>query len=175
MRNIELKARLENRDAAVTACARINAELQGDIYQVDTYFAVPEGRLKLRESSPGGTELVHYRRPDVSGPKGCDYRLVTVDGPMKPVLADVLGISAVVEKTRTLYLWENVRIHLDDVVGLGHYIEFEAVQKSAKDDDDGHAKLQFLIEAFEIGDDALEELSYLELSAGRIDSSRKTQ
>lgn len=34
---------------------------------------------------------------------------------------------AVVSKARRLFLWEGVRIHLDQVDSLGNFIEFEAV------------------------------------------------
>jgi len=32
-----------------------------------------------------------------------------------------------VSKRREIYLWHNVRIHLDAVTGLGSFVEFEAV------------------------------------------------
>ena len=164
MRNIELKARLANPNGASGVCDQIGAAYQGEIHQIDTYFNVPDGRLKLREATPGVTELVQYHRPDVAGPKGCDYQLETVQPTIKPLLAAALGVQAVVDKVRRLYLWQNVRIHLDTVAGLGEFIEFEAVQDSHMPDEDGFDKLRFLIEAFEIGDDALERFSYLELS-----------
>lgn len=163
MRNIELKASLENRETALAACDAIGAVFQGDIHQTDTYFAVTSGRLKLREARPGNTELVQYFRPDVAGPKGCDYRLETVSASIKPLLADALGVLQVVEKTRSLYLWKNVRIHLDSVVGLGEFIEFEAVMQPDEDDADGLKALHYLIETFQIGDDAHQEYAYLEL------------
>ena len=67
MRNIELKARLGDRAGAEVCCAKLGATFQGDIHQVDTYFRVPEGRLKLREKEPGGDELIFYRRDDEIG------------------------------------------------------------------------------------------------------------
>ena len=163
MRNIELKARLADRSAAESVCQTLKASHQGAIHQVDTYFRVPEGRLKLREATPGVTELVFYHRPDIAGPKGCDYQLETVNPSIKAMLRPALGVLTVVDKVRNLYLWKNVRIHLDAVEGLGAYIEFEAVLDGEHDEDDGFAKLRFLIEAFQIDDDAHEEYSYLEL------------
>ncbi len=166
-RNIELKAALPDRAMAEVVCARLGAALQGDIHQVDTYFHVPKGRLKLREAEPGRDELVFYLRPDVPGPKGCDYLLEAVNRSMKRFLAEALGVLAVVEKTRTLYLWHNVRIHLDRVDGLGDFIEFEAVLSEKHDDADGHRKLAELSEAFAIAETDLRECSYLELALGR--------
>jgi len=163
MRNIELKARLAERSVAESVCQSLEASYQGAIHQIDTYFQTPQGRLKLREASPGETELVYYERPDVAGPKGCDYQLETVSPSIKEMLRRALGVVTVVDKVRQLYLWQNVRIHLDEVRGLGSFIEFEAVLGGAYDEADGFEKLRFLIEAFQIDDDAHEEFSYLEL------------
>lgn len=166
MRNIELKARLRDRGRALAVCEVLGAAAQGDIHQVDTYFPVPQGRLKLREATPGRTELVHYHRPDVEGPKGCDYTLESVQPSIKALLRDALGLLAIVDKVRTLYLWENVRIHLDHVERLGDFIEFEAVLDDTHDDDDGHVKLQHLIAAFGIRDEDHLAVSYLDLVQG---------
>lgn len=166
MRNIELKAKLVSRSSAEAACGTIGAEFQGDIHQVDTYFAVASGRLKLREAEPGPTELVAYQRPDIAGPKGCEYQLETVGPGIKPLLANTLGEIAVVDKVRSLYLWKNVRIHLDEVQDLGAFIEFEAVQEAGAPDSDGIEKLNFLTQALKITEDACQEYSYLELMAG---------
>ena len=163
MRNIEIKARLRDREHAVSVCTALGAAPQGDLRQVDTYFHVPEGRLKLRESDPGHDYLVFYRRPDVAGPKGCDYGLAIVERSLKPVLSEALGVLAVVEKVRTLYLWHNVRIHLDHVAGVGEFIEFEAVLSDGHDDADGHRKLALLQEAFGIQPADCLETSYLEM------------
>jgi predicted adenylyl cyclase CyaB len=163
LRNIELKARLRNRAAAMRTCRDLGAVLQGEIRQVDTYFRVPEGRLKLRESDPGQDYLVFYRRPDMAGPKRCDYVIQTVDRSLRGVLGAALGELAVVEKTRSLYLWHNVRIHLDSVTRLGEFIEFEAVLSGACDDEDGRRKAAFLQETFGIPAGDLIEASYLDL------------
>lgn len=163
MRNIELKARLLDRPGAEQVCRDLGAAPRGDIQQVDTYFRVPEGRLKLRESEPGEDCLVFYRRPDVAAIKGCDYVLCTADQAMKRVLGAALGELAVVEKVRTVYLWHNVRIHLDRVGGLGDFIEFEAVLGGQHDDEDGEAKVSRLQEAFDIAREDLLDTSYLEM------------
>jgi predicted adenylyl cyclase CyaB len=163
MRNIELKARLRDRENALRACGQLEASAEGDIHQVDTYFKVPAGRLKLREATPGRTELVFYHRPDVAGPKGCDYELETVQPTIKDFLHKALGTLAVVDKVRTLYLWQNVRIHLDAVKGLGDFIEFEAVLDGDHDDADGHKKLAMLIDRFGLEAEDHLEVSYLEM------------
>ncbi len=79
------------------------------------------------------------------------------------MLAEALGVLAVVEKVRTLYLWHNVRIHLDRVAGLGEFMEFEAVLSDGHDDADGHRKLAVLQEAFGIQPAGCLKTSYLEM------------
>jgi predicted adenylyl cyclase CyaB len=167
MRNIELKARLRDRAAASRGCENLGAIAQGDLWQRDTYFRVTEGRFKLRELKPGDDYLVFYRRPDVQGVKGCDYVLEPARASIRDVLSQALGTIAVVEKVRTLYLWHNVRIHLDRVVELGDFIEFEAVLDESHDDADGFRKLEQLQEALGLNEVDIEPGSYLDLTLAR--------
>ena len=167
MRNIELKARLHDREHARNVCQRLNASFHDEICQRDTYFPVPQGRLKLRESDPGEDYLVLYHRPDVAGPKGCDYSIEVVNRSLRGILEEALGVLAVVEKTRTLFLWRNVRIHLDEVADLGSFIELEAVLSGEHDDAEGQQQLAFLQKEFGIAPDDLIETSYLEMIRGK--------
>ncbi len=167
VRNVELKARLRDREWAITACHEIGAAYQGDTHQTDTYFRVPAGRFKLRVSDPGDDYLVFYRRPDVLGPKGCEYIIQRVDRRLGDLLGAALGVVAVVEKTRTLYLWQNVRIHLDHVTQLGDFVEFEAVlpeDPGIFNEADGYKKVARLQGAFGIRPEDLIDTSYLELA-----------
>jgi predicted adenylyl cyclase CyaB len=97
--------------------------------QTDTYFATRRGRLKLRESSLSGGQLIPYLRPDQTGPKRADYRVVPVEDAawMRETLGQLLGLHRVVRKRREIFLVDNVRIHLDEVEGLGTFLELEAV------------------------------------------------
>lgn len=167
MRNIEMKALLPNRDRALQACEFIGAEARGDIHQVDTYFRVPHGRLKLRVANPGRSELVYYHRADEPGAKGCNYTLEPVNPSMGALLGDALGVLATVEKVRTLYRWENVRIHLDHVASLGDFIEFEAVQEESASDADGFEKLNYLADTFTIAHREQLKYSYLDMMLKR--------
>ena len=72
-RNIELKARLTDPDAARATARRLATESLGVLHQIDTYFRVAHGRLKLRETSNAAAELVQYRRPNDAAAKTSDY------------------------------------------------------------------------------------------------------
>jgi predicted adenylyl cyclase CyaB len=161
-RNIELKIRLADLDAARSVAQAIATERLGRQHQVDTYFGSRRGRLKLREIDGQSAQLVWYARPDQPGPKPSDYLLVPVAEPqmLKTALEGALGIECVVDKQREIYLYENVRIHLDEVRGLGSFLEFEAVLGPDVDDAAGYRQLEDLFERFSLSADDLLPGSY---------------
>ncbi|HTU95708.1 MAG TPA: cytidine deaminase, partial [Solirubrobacteraceae bacterium] len=87
------------------------------------------GRLKLREESGAGAELIAYRRPDSTTAQESSFTRAPATDPvlLREALDAALGETVVVAKRRRLFLWEHVRIHLDDVEGLGTFIELEAM------------------------------------------------
>lgn len=163
MQNIELKARLADIGQAEATCSRVRAAFQGVIRQRDTYFNSRKGRLKVRRSEPGPDHLIYYRRDDSPEARASDYDLEPAPEGMEEMLRRELGQLAVVEKTRRLWLWENVRIHLDTVDALGTFIEFEAVLDEVHGVVDGHAKVAYLRDEFGITEADLVAGSYLDL------------
>lgn len=166
MRNIEIKARLKSIKDAETIAAALAGQ-GAPLRQVDTYFDVPDGRLKLREESGGAAEsrLIFYRRADEAGPKRSEYEIAEVENPkeLKHVLASAFGIKTVVKKERTVFLYRSARIHLDRVDGLGDFIEFEVVMDEGAPDEEGEAFARELVEKFSIGEGDLVEKSYCDL------------
>jgi adenylate cyclase class 2 len=128
-RNVELKATDPDPDRSLAVCLELGADDRGVLVQRDTYFRVPDGRLKLREETPGGAALIQYHRPDAAHARESRYRIVAIDDPaaLKEALDAALGTLVVVDKERRLLLWEGVRIHLDRVAGLGSFLELEGV------------------------------------------------
>ena len=147
-RNLEIKARDADPRRSLEAALALGAQDRGELTQRDTYFAAAHGRLKLREQTPGEPELIQYRRPDEVGPRTSEFRIVPVAAAdaLKVALDAAYGTLVVVEKRRRLLLWEDVRIHLDDVDGLGAFVELEAPE-----DGDQQAKVERLTQALEIG------------------------
>jgi predicted adenylyl cyclase CyaB len=135
MQNFEIKARLHDRERVEHKLFALGAVCAAALSQTDTYFGVREGRLKLRQTAGQDDTLVFYRRADTSAPKVSDYRLATVapSENLAALLAEALGVVVVVRKRRTLWRLENVRIHLDEVEGLGSFLEFEAQITPARD------------------------------------------
>jgi predicted adenylyl cyclase CyaB len=134
-RNLELKARDPAPEASLERCRDLGAVDCGSLWQRDTYFSSAEGRLKLREQRPGRCQLIHYRRADETAQRESSYRILELADPepIRSFLGQSLGIRAVVTKSRRLFLWRSVRIHLDDVEGQGRFIELEAVAPAGSD------------------------------------------
>jgi homotetrameric cytidine deaminase len=153
-RNVELKARDPDPERSLAACRELGAEDRGLLRQRDTYFRAREGRLKLREEAPGGAALIQYRRVDAAEARESAYRVIEVADPeaMRAALAAALGTLVTVDKERRLLLWDDVRIHLDEVAGLGTFVELEAVAPPASDLSAEHAKVAHLVEALGIGE-----------------------
>src|SRR5262249_42899115 len=99
------------------------------LWQRDTYFVVPHGRLKLREMDGAATQLIQYARADAAMARASEYVIAPVaePRPLLEALARALPVQAVVEKRREVYLWNHTRVHLDDVAGLGRFLELETV------------------------------------------------
>ena len=77
------------------------------------------------------------------------------------LLSELLGVHRVVRKRREIALYENVRIHLDEVEGLGTFVELEAVwDGGAAGEAEQVAKVSFLREQLHIVDADLVPLSY---------------
>jgi homotetrameric cytidine deaminase len=161
-RNVELKAHDPDPNRTLERALAAGAEDRGILLQRDTYFAVPRGRLKLREEEPGGATLIAYERPDAATERVSGYRLVPVaePAPLRDALAAANGVAAVVDKRRRLLIWETVRIHLDEVDGLGSFLELEAVAQPGSDLARERAQVARLREALEVRDEALVEGSY---------------
>jgi adenylate cyclase class IV len=152
-RNIELKARCGDLASAAEAARALGATFSGVLEQLDTYFHARDGRLKLREiAGQAEAQLIWYARPDSVELRGSDYYVVPVGYPVeaRAALSAALGVRGEVRKRRDLWLWQNVRIHLDDVESLGTFVEFEAVLADDRDEGASLERLAILTDALRI-------------------------
>ncbi|HET7035514.1 MAG TPA: class IV adenylate cyclase [Thermomicrobiaceae bacterium] len=130
MRNLELKVPLPALSAARERARMLGAEPAGVQEQTDAYFDVPHGRLKLRRiAGQREATLIAYRRPDEAASRYSDYLLAPAAEPdaLGEVLVRALGVLVVVRKRRELWRFGATRIHLDEVEGLGSFVELETV------------------------------------------------
>jgi adenylate cyclase class IV len=163
-RNIELKARDRDPAGSIETCQALDAEAKGTIWQRDSYFDVPFGGLKLREEDPGRPHLIQFERADEARQRESRYRIIEVDDApaLLAALTAAVGLTVVVAKRRQLFLWQDVRIHLDDVKHLGTFIELEAVAPSDSDLRHEHALISQLRTTFAITDERLIAVGYAE-------------
>jgi adenylate cyclase, class 2 len=125
--NVEIKARCSQPTMAKDYLSRHGAQFKGVDEQTDTYFNVHRGRLKLREGNIENN-LIFYERKDQAGPKNSQFQLVKVEDAkgLKEALDSSMGVKVVVKKRREIYYIRNVKFHLDEVHGLGSFVEIEA-------------------------------------------------
>src|SRR3989338_5578367 len=170
--NIEIKAKCNDHEKIRSILKSRKADFKGTDHQIDTYFKVNNGRLKLRE---GNIEnfLVFYEREDKEGPKQSNVILFKSDpsSSLKEILKKSLGILVVVDKRREIYFIDNVKFHIDTVENLGTFIEIEAIDK---DGNIGRERLleqcNSFLELFNIRQEDLISVSYsdLLLNKGKI-------
>ncbi len=163
--NIEIKARVPDFAALRQRAAALSDTPVEVIPQEDTFFHTPKGRLKLRLLAPDRAQLVYYERPDQDGPKRSNYHIFPTSDPenLKMTLALALGVRGVVRKTRYLYMAGQTRIHLDDVEGLGHFMELEVVLCDGQTDAEGQAIAEDLMTRLGVRQEDLLEGAYMDL------------
>lgn len=167
--NIEIKARVRNFDEMRQHAERLSDMPLQVVQQEDTFFNTEMGRLKLRILAPDRAQLIYYTRPDQEGPKRSDYHIYETADPenLKRVLELTYGIRGVVRKTRYLYIVGQTRIHLDDVEGLGQFMELEVVMQAGQSDAEGQAIAEGLMTGLGVERSDLLEGAYLDLLVSR--------
>lgn len=172
-RNVEIKARIRDPEAAGRLAATLARQEPEMIRQHDTFYRCQAGRLKLRRFADGTGELIAYQRLDQHGPRTSSYTLFsTTEAPaLAATLASALDQLGDVRKTRRFYLAGRTRIHLDEVEGLGWFLELEVVLDGDESPEDGNDEAARLMARFGVDPADLVSGSYLDLltSAGKTD------
>ncbi|OFQ41564.1 class IV adenylate cyclase [Achromobacter xylosoxidans] len=168
-RNIEIKARVASLAAVESLAAALSGKEPVAIAQDDTFFACPDGRLKLRVFSDGTGELIFYRRADDTGPKESFYVISPTSSPdtLRDALGLAYGVIGRVRKQRLLFMAGRTRIHLDRVEGLGEFLELEVVLRDGESAAAGMAEARELLASLRIAPEQLVSGAYLDLLAQR--------
>jgi predicted adenylyl cyclase CyaB len=129
--NYEFKARATDLEGLEQKLKLLNPQFKGEDHQIDTYFNIPSGRLKLREGNIENA-LIYYERENSLGAKQSSILLYkhNPDKSLKEILEKLFGIKVVVDKIRRIYFIDNVKFHFDIVEGLGSFIEVEAIDET---------------------------------------------
>jgi predicted adenylyl cyclase CyaB len=163
--NIEIKARIKDYQQEKKLIESFITDKPVVLHQEDIFFFTPAGRLKLRLLSPREGQLIYYQRPDQGGPKLSEYYIYPTSEPglLKTVLSTGLGVRGVVKKNRLVFLANNMRIHLDQVRGLGDFIELEVVFMSEQDRSIAEKQSRIWMKNLKIARQDLIEGAYIDL------------
>lgn len=168
--NVEIKAHCSDPGFIRQYLIEHNAVFKGLDEQTDTYFKVSNGRLKLREGNIENN-LIYYERTNQAGPKDSSFHLVKVEDAkgLKEVLEKSIGIKVVVIKRREIYYIGNVKFHIDEVPGLGSFVEIEAGNIQADlSKEELLAQCEHYLGEFRIANNDLVEVSYSDMLLANI-------
>ncbi len=129
--NVEIKAQYNRLETARKALNYADADFRGLDHQIDVYFRVPAGRLKLRKGKIENC-LIYYEREEYAKAKQSKVILFQTPAdpaPLEEILTKLFGVLVVVDKKREIYFIDNIKFHLDEVAGLGTFVEIEAIDK----------------------------------------------
>lgn len=171
--NVEIKARVADFNR-VRERAEALSDTPGELIpQRDTFFHTPKGRLKLRVLAPDRGQLIYYERQDDAAPKPSHYILSPTPEPdsLEAALSACLGVRGMVRKRRLLYKIGNTRIHLDQVDGLGPFLELEVILEPGQSVEQGRATALELMEQLGIDEENLVEGAYIDLLENRSNGS----
>ena len=165
-KNIEIKARTNRHEFIRQILNEHQAEFVGTDHQIDQYYHVPHGRLKLRLGNIEKS-LIYYDRPNTFEAKESNYSLYKSENlaDIQLTLTQALGVLVTVDKQREIYFIKNAKIHLDTLEDLGTFVEIEIIDEVNKDDrfDSFEIQCQYYKDAFKIIDTDLIDRSYSDL------------
>lgn len=164
LKNLEFKANCDSLNVLRGRLANLQAEHRRTMKQLDTYFNVPQGRLKLREINTHDAELIYYERSDLAESRYSNYQVCDIPEPMafKQIVTMAWGVKGVVEKQRELWMFGDTRIHLDEVRDLGQFVELETVIRN-QTEESAQAEHQLVKDALGIREEDLISVSYSDL------------
>ena len=163
--NVEIKAICNDLLFVRSYLLNHAAIFKGVDEQTDTYFNVSTGRLKLREGTIENN-LIFYNRTNKAGPKSSHFHLVKIEDAkgLREALERSCSIKMIVRKRREIYYIDNVKFHIDEVPGLGSFIEIEAGNILAnKTEAELLDQCNYYLKEFEIKEDDLIAESYSDL------------
>lgn len=167
--NVEIKAMLRDRPAALAAAARLSEQGPETFQQEDVFFVTDRARLKLRILAPDRGELIRYERTNVAEVRRSQYSIARTGDPqaLLEILSATLERAGTVRKTRTLYMVGQTRIHVDQVEGLGDFLELEVVLRPGQSEAEGKSIAAALLCEFGLADEQLIAEAYVDLLSAK--------
>ncbi len=164
-KNLEIKVKLKDlnktRNLLHLLC-KGKKVFQQKQHQEDIYYCVNKGRLKLRIIDKMTGNLIHYFRSNESVKRVSNYTISETVTPkeLNSILSSLYGVLIKVKKLREITIINNVRIHIDKVIGLGNYLEIEVIIDSIKA---ARKTMADMIKGLELEEDKFIKQSYSDL------------
>ena len=164
-RNVEIKARVRDLEVLRRRASELTPAPAEVISQIDTFFVVPSGRLKVRQFADGSGELIAYDRADHGGPMESSYTVVPIDDAraLCEALGRALAVRGRVVKRRELFLVGRTRVHLDVVERLGTFVELEVVLRDGERTEAGEREAHDLMLLLGVAEECLVASAYIDL------------
>ncbi|KAI1718409.1 CYTH domain-containing protein [Ditylenchus destructor] len=128
-KTVTLKARVDDVEQMESAIFHLTESMGYLRFSQDIYFDVPFGQMKLRIKQPGQDrgELISYKQTNNIGPNFSESRVTEVHGVQR--LRNTLALSltelGTISKKRRIYVKENIHVNLDEVEGLGCFLDID--------------------------------------------------
>ena len=177
MLEVESKYRSPGNDKVEKALARLGAKKTWGGAMEDVYYAHPSrdfGRtdeaLRLRKTDEASELTYKGPRMQAQTVKAREEITLRTDNPLAVSrIIERLGFkeSFIVRKNRSSYILDKLRIEVDDVEGLGEFIELEVLTESPD-----RSKQLMETARVELGLDKLEPRTYLEMLIEKMASER---
>ncbi|MFZ5807538.1 MAG: class IV adenylate cyclase [Verrucomicrobiota bacterium] len=166
-RNVEIKAKVHDVTALRKRARKLTGKPPQLLLQKDIFFHVKQGRFKLRVLSPTFGQLIFYQRGNAKNARESNYCIYETKNPeaLRQVLRTALGEKIVVKKKRCLYLLGQTRIHIDEVEGLGNFMELEVVLKKNQSAIEGMKTCRDIMQKLDIKQKYLISCAYADLLA----------
>lgn len=165
IRNVEFKAKVEDTTAYENQLLTLSPKFIGEDHQIDIYFDVPHGRLKLRKGNIENA-LIQYHRQNTASAKTSEVILYQhqPDEALEKILTLQFGIKAIVDKKRKIYFINHVKFHFDEVKGVGKFIEVEVIdQEGTKSIESLQKECDNYINWFGLKPEQMQSLSYSDM------------
>ena len=132
--NLELKIKVGSHQKVRERLVDLGADNIGVLNQRDVYYNIPEGLLKLRIENEKES-LIFYERDEKGSNRWSDFDVIKFESTGgEDFLSKIFPVETVVVKVRELYIYDNTRIHLDEVKNLGSYLELETLVLKGKEE-----------------------------------------
>jgi adenylate cyclase, class 2 len=131
--DVNVKARCRHPEKIQSILEEKGASFLGEDFQVDTFYEVEEGKMKLREGTIENL-ITHYLREEIEGEwrtRVFVYELFPAEAKKEQLLGHLHELGQV-KKWRKIFFIDNVKFHLDRFENGECFVEIEAMDRTGQ-------------------------------------------